>query len=224
MAVKDLTSTKSVMLMIGLSRQLAALLCVFTFAWQIFIDSQNIENDSLWILLLHFVYFQLPLRSRALSFFHPISFVGAIVTPICYLTLIYYKESIFREQMEQWDITWAGIIIRSITIYLLPLIFHCVDILSNQSQLILSYQTKPRKFQYFWSLTSFFLFGMIHEFFFSDTREEGGIESNGILSFPYVKKCITIILSIFANLILYLIIYKKAYPIRWGRKKSSMSE
>mmetsp|Transcript_23448 Transcript_23448/g.23646 ORF Transcript_23448/g.23646 Transcript_23448/m.23646 type:complete len:217 (-) Transcript_23448:97-747(-) len=192
-------------------RQIAALIFAITFAWEIFRDQQNLESFTLWAVALHFVYFQLPLKSRALAFFHPISFVGALCKPIKLIFLLYHKQDLFQTQMELWEITWTSVILRCMLIYGFPLLSHSLDLSVNQSYLIQSYQTKPKKFQIIWSFSSFFLFGLVFDFFVPSNYEDQDLEGITPLSFSRQKKILILAVSSIAFGILYSVVLRKAY-------------
>ena len=121
-----------------------------TFVWELYRDfDSGIQDFALWTLILHFLYFQLPLKSRALAFFHPLSFCGSIVIPSIYVYKLIKNPNYEVEHMNSWDLPWSSIVTRSLVFNLAPLVFHAIDITSNQDILISAYQLKPQKAQYF---------------------------------------------------------------------------
>lgn len=194
-------------------RQLAALIFAIAFAWEIFRDQLNLECFTTWVLALHFIYFQLPLKSRALSFFHPISFFGAFCKAIELWIHLLYKLNYIQSQVEVFEISLGAVIIRTGLIYLVPLSCHLIDVTNNSAYIILSYQTKPKKFQYIWSSLSFLAFGFIFDFFYpSNTSDDQDVQGITPLTFSRLKKLTSFIGSVFAFLVLFVLILKKAYP------------
>lgn len=47
--------------------------------WDVYHRAKVVEDFAVCALLIHFVYFQLPLKSAALAFLHPPSFCASIV-------------------------------------------------------------------------------------------------------------------------------------------------
>ena len=157
-------STRSI-----ISNALGALL-----VWDLYRDWTRIQDFCLWALIAHFLYFQLPLKSRsvehslqsspilnlsnftclmlssmtscrALAFLHPVSFTGAIVIPALYIYTLIIYPSYEVERMNKWEMTWEATICRSCMFYLAPLVGHALDISAHQHNLIVSYQSKPEK-------------------------------------------------------------------------------
>jgi hypothetical protein len=121
-------------------------------------DIEGVRQFSLWNLALHFIYFQLPLKSRALPFFHPVSFIGALAIPMIYGYRLYCKPTYEIDYAEQSDLLWNTILFRSFLINFAPMIFHVLDITTNQDRIIIFYQAKSEKGQIIWSMLGFLLF------------------------------------------------------------------
>eukprot|EP01041_Mallomonas_annulata_P010248 gene10248-21379_t len=201
-----------------LIRQLAASIFAITIAWDIFRDQQNYEEFPLWVLALHFIYFQLPLKSRAIAFFHPISFSGALAIPICYYHLLLCKPNVEKDHMDIWEISWTSIVIRSAFIYGTPLICHIIDMITNQTHLITSYQTKPKKFQYAMALLSLVMFDLIHGLLYPNIDDQQ-LQGVTALVFSRQRRFIVIFSSLLSFFILYVIILRKAYPRRTNSRR-----
>lgn len=200
-------------------RQCAALMCATTLAWDYFRAPEVIELFSFWSLGLHFVYFQLPLRSRALAFFHSSSFVAANVMLASYLFLLMSKPSLELDRMEQWDVTYGTIIVRAFLINALPLLFHSLDVTFNQDYIISSYQTKPKKVMVTWAFASYCLLGIIFDLCCPDSEEYNNFPGIERKDFLMRSRMISLIVTIFAVSILYSTILRRAYP-RKSRSKS----
>lgn len=192
-------------------RQTAAVCCAATLAWDYCRDSEVLGMFSIWALALHFVYFQLPLSSRALAYFQPASFIGANVVPLSYLYLLFWKPNFEFDHVEQWDLPLSTVIIRCVFVYFAPLFFHALDITVNQAHLITSFQTKPKKFMLLWSFFAFGLLGLIFEF--SCPESEELIALNGIPSklFIWRSKVISTLASLFAYFLLYMLILRRSF-------------
>lgn len=194
-------------------RQIAALLCVGTLAWDFSRDAALFDNFSLWALALHFVYFQLPLNSRALAYLHPTSFIGATLIPVMYGHLLFWSPMLEINHMEVWDISWSTVVIRACLVNFAPLLFHTLDITSNQANLINLYKTKPQNFMYVWSLISFACFGFIFELSYPETEETNDLF--GITRDEFIRrnKLLSLCCLVFSYYILYLLIIRRAYHI-----------
>eukprot|EP01038_Epipyxis_sp_PR26KG_P008535 gene8535-11535_t len=193
-------------------RQFAALCCAGTLAWEYNRDYTNIPKSfSCWILIIHFIYFQLPLKSRALSLIHSISFIGANIIPVLYAYLLFWNPILEISHMEEWDIAWNTVVTRSFFINIAPLIFHVLDITSNQDNLIFSYKTKPKKFIMIWSMIALPLMGIVYEFAFPESDEVSSLIGIKADDFFTINKLISMIVLGFAYTILYLLIFRKSY-------------
>jgi hypothetical protein len=81
-------------------RKIAALACAVTLAWEYLKDSSQLfESLSLWTLVIHFAYFQLPFSSKVLPYLHTWSFIGAAVTPLMNGLLLLWHPLL--EHMEE---------------------------------------------------------------------------------------------------------------------------
>lgn len=190
-------------------RQTGAVLCIGTLAWDYCRDNSTIEEFSNWALFLHFLYFQLPLKSRALAFIHPTSFIGANLIPAMYIYLLLWKPSLEVDHMELWDVNWSTVVTRSVLINFTPLVFHSLDITTNQSNLINSYKTKAKKPMYIWSIISFPIIGFIYEFTYPESEDIKDLEDTNI--FLKWNKVIALIALLFSFSILYFLIFKRSY-------------
>ena len=193
-------------------RQCAALMCATTLAWDYFRAPEVFELFSFWSLGLHFVYFQLPLKSRALAFFHSSSFVAANVMLASYLYLLMNKPSLELDRMETWDVTYGTIVVRAFLIHALPLLFHSLDITFNQDYIISSYHTKPKKVIAVWSFISYFILGIIFDLTYPESEETSNIPGMERNEFLWRSRIISFIATIFAVSILYSTILRRAFP------------
>jgi hypothetical protein len=193
-------------------RQAAALSCAFTLAWDYRRDPDVLGLFSVWTLGLHFIYFQLPLKSRALAYLHAISFTACGVMLPLYCHLLMWKPSLETDRMELWDVSFSTIVTRSGLIYFAPVLFHALDVSFNQMTLIASYQMKPRKLMYGWSLASFAVFGLIYNMVYPESEETNNIP--GIDSRDFLLRCriLSILSTGFTFTLLYSLILRRAYP------------
>jgi len=130
-------------------RQTSALVLVSTLVWDMFREKSRYDDTELatWTLAINFIYFQLPLKSRALAFFHPVAFISSMVTPAAYLFLLYCNPNYERLRMDDWGLSWAVMLARALFVYASPLLFHALDINTIAPKLIFAYQAKSKKFQ-----------------------------------------------------------------------------
>jgi hypothetical protein len=174
----------------------------------------------------------LPFKSRALAYFHPISFTGITITitithynyslhlqlqlllgsfviPSSYAYLLVCKPSIEEDHMIQWDLSKNVIWTRSFLIHLAPFLFHILDINANQDKLISIYKAKSKNTIILWSIIAYALFGVIYSLIYPDNEEIK--ELQGITTSQYLlsDKLISLLASIFAFLLLYMMILRK---------------
>lgn len=194
--------------------QVAALLCAGTLAWDYFRDPDVVGNFPVWVLAIHFVYFQLPLKSQALAYLHPVSFVGACLVPIMYLVMWYWSPVLEVQHMELWDVAWSTVIIRALLINAAPLLFHALDLIFNQTNLINAYKTKPQKVILLWAICSFPLLGFVFEILFpesEETRELVGITREEFLRQIKIVCFVPLMLSV---AVLYALVLHRAFSLR----------
>ena len=202
-------------------RQFAALTCAITLAWDYFRAPEVLELFSVWALGLHFIYFQLPMKSRAFAYVHSCSFIAAAVGVALYCHLFLWKPSIETDRMELWDVTFSTIVTRACLLHFSPVVFHALDVSVNQHQIISAYEKKPRKIMYIWSLISFGLLGIIYNIVYPESEEYSNIA--GIDSRDFLLRCrvITLIATTIGFTILWSLILRRAYPIRRHRSRSN---
>ena len=195
-------------------RQSAALMCAGMLAWDYFRDPGIIGNFSFWALAVHFMYFQLPLRSRALAYLHPTSFIGACLMPIMYGFLLYWTPRLELNHVELWDVAWSTVVARAIIINVAPLLFHVLDIITNQANVVNSYKTKPKKIMMFWSLGSFAALGFIFELTFPESDETSDLTGIDRDEFMRQNKIICLFALVVSFVVLYRLIFRRAYHQR----------
>lgn len=196
-------------------RTIGAYCCAGTLAWDYYRSYKDYSFDSLssfaiWTLFIHFIYFQLPLKSRALAYFHPVSFTGSIVCPVSYAYLLVCKPSIEEDHMNQWDLTKNVIWTRSFLIHLAPFLFHILDINANQVTLINIYKMKSKNTIILWSLIAYGIFGLIYLLVYPDNEDIMGLQGITTRDYLWGDKAISLLASIFAFLLLYMMILRKA--------------
>jgi hypothetical protein len=198
-------------------RQIAALTFALTLAWDYFRAPEVLGLFSIWSLGLHFIYFQLPLRSRALAYFQATSFVGANVMLASYSNLLLCKPTLESDHMEQWDMQYSTMVVRAFLINVAPLMFHALDVTANQATLIASYQNKPRALITSWAFFSFGVLSVIYEFSFPDSEEVMSVSPEG--GHLMRSRIITFAVTIFAFMLLYMLVIRRAFPY-YQRKRS----
>lgn len=213
-------------------RQFAAILFASTLALEIMRISNDIDiplNSNIntlsnimnmfykWILMIHFIYFQLPIQSRFLPFAHSLSFVAANCIPMSYLLLLSCKPNIEQEHMDEWELSWQVIIIRLLVIYILPIIFHALDLVSNQHILIISYSEMTKQTAIIWTSISFGILYLLYELFigFESDPDFLNMKINiSFLVFMRIHKIIMIIGNIFAYIILHFLIFRHSFNVK----------
>lgn len=202
------------------TRQFAALSCAITLAWDYFRAPEVLELFSVWALGLHFIYFQLPMKSRAFAYVHACSFIAAGVGIALYCHLFMWKPSIETDRMELWDVTFNTIVTRAVLIHFAPIVFHALDVSFNQHQIITSYQTKPRKVMHIWAFTSFGMLGIIYNFIYPESEETSNIPGIDSRDFLLRSRVVSLIATILSFSILWSLVLRRAYPNRRSRSRS----
>ena len=192
-------------------RQTASFMCAGTLAWDYYRDPSVLESFSLWALALHFIYFQLPLKSRAIAYFHPTSLIGAGVMPLMYAYLLFWNPGLELRNMEEWDLSLSTITARSFLIHVAPLLFHTLDITINQEYLISSYRSKPSRIIMAWSVVSFPLLGLLFELTYPETPETTNLVGITREEFLYRSKVLGFFGVAFSFCTLYLLVICRAY-------------
>ena len=183
--------------------------------WDLYRDFQEgIKKLSIWALMIHFLYFQLPLKSKAVAFFHPISFSASVVIPALYAYILVCKPSYELDHVDMWDLSWRTIVCRSFLIHFVPLIFHTLDVTKNQEILINAYRMKPRKLQEFLAYFGYCIFEIIFEFTITETEDLPGISKR---DFSQKTKIISVACSFFSSYVLYLLILQRAFSEHYGK-------
>jgi hypothetical protein len=205
-------------------RQVAAFLCAGTLAWDYFRDPGVLGNFAFWTLGSHFAYFQLPLRSQALPYLHPISFIGACLIPVMYLLLWFWSPSLEVLHMEYWDVSWSTVILRALLINLSPLLFHVFDVAANQTHIINAYKSKPKKLGLIWSFCSFPCLGLLFELFFPESEELNDLQGIDREEFMKQNRFVCFIGLLIAFSALYALILSKATQNRPGNVVNNIRE
>lgn len=206
-------------------RQMAALICAGTLAWDYFRDPEVIGNFALWTLAIHFTYFQLPFKSRALAYIQPVSFIGACLVPIMYIHLWYWNPMLEIKHVETWEVAFSTVAIRAVLVNFLPIVFHILDIMINRTQIIHGFKLKPKKLMLFWSLFSFPMLGLLFELMFPESEETS--ELVGISRDDFMRQnhyvCLVSLIPSFVSL--YLAVLRPAHmhqPAAGSRENSSL--
>lgn len=153
-------------------RRLAAVCFAATLAWDYSARYDYVFGYfSTWSLLLQFIYFQLPNKSRALAFIHSIAFICSTTVPLHYLYALLWDPFIEVNRATDWEVSYSTVIIRSILVHFVPMFFHAVDITTNQALLITTYQWHPRRLMVLWSISSYFLYSFVYDFVNSDNSK-----------------------------------------------------
>ena len=112
-------------------RQVCALVFAFWLCFDVCNQSSVIWNVSSFHLAIHFIYFQLPVKSRALTLFHPLSIVAACVSLAEYLALLQFRPDIEQLRIDEIDglaggreLALGGVLIH----HVLPIFLHFVDL------------------------------------------------------------------------------------------------
>ena len=93
------------------------------------------------------------------------------------------------------------------------MLFHTLDIASNQANLINSYKTKRPRVLLLWSFISLPLFGFVYEFTFpdnSETMDTDGIDRNDFLK---INKVLSLGAMLFTFSLLYFLILRRAFRV-----------
>lgn len=192
-------------------RQTSALILVSALVWDTFREKEQFTSElASWTVAANFIYFQLPLKSRALAFFHPLAFVSSIVTPACYVFHCYLNPQYEKLRMDDWGVKWGVMLMRGLLFYALPLFFHAIDISAIRSKLIFAYQGKSRKLQIAWCILGFFCMDLAHQFMASSGGGEGLLTGGGDDFLLMINvKIIAVSLAFFVQ---YMLILRWAFP------------
>lgn len=193
-----------------LIRKVASLSCAVALAWD-YVRDPNFEDFSLWLLCIQFIYFQLPLKSKALPFLHTIAFIGATISPVMYGHQLLWKPQLETSKLESWNISWSTIVLRSFAIHIAPLIFHILDSTANQFTLVHSYERKSPKLMYIWTFASLITLGFAYEFSYPDAEDVGDLRGISTYEFLSRNKIASGLGFMFSFLVLYLLILRRAY-------------
>ena len=112
--------------------------------------------------------------------------------------------------MNQWDLTKNVIWTRSFLIHLAPFLFHILDINANQVTLINIYKMKSKNTIILWSLIAYGIFGLIYLLVYPDNEDIMGLQGITTRDYLWGDKVISLLASLFAFLLLYMMILRKA--------------
>jgi hypothetical protein len=144
-------------------RQTAAICFIATLSWDYCRAPEVLSYFSSWSLFIQFIYFQLPIKSRALAYAHSIAFICANTLPLHYLYMLLWNPQLELNHADSWDISYTTVIIRTILIHFAPVLFHAIDVNIHQQQLIVSYHTKSRRLMILWTLLSYAVLCSVYE-------------------------------------------------------------
>lgn len=201
-----------------------ALLLAATLAWEYLRDSNAISSIAVWMLLLHFAYFQLPSKSRASAYFHSISFIGAFSVPALYLYLLYYRPNMEEENMESWNITWDEALLRTFLIHFSPFLCHTADIISNRDLIVQQYRLKPRRLMYVFPAVAFSILTFVHEFSFPEPDEATILDGDAREKYLQSNNIISFLSLVCAHAVLYQMILKRAFDSNAAAFNSNATE
>lgn len=198
---------------ISTARQYAALLLAATLAMDYFRDAATFTTFANWVLVLHFFYFQLPLRSTALAYFHAVSFIGAFSIPPLYVYMLIRHPSLEAEHQEMWSVEWSSVVVRSFFVNIAPLLFHIIDLYLHISSIRHSYQTRPQKLILAWPLLSFVSLSVLYDFTCPDNEDTEALERTTIEEFSRMNKLITLLTISLSYGALYAFVLSKRHHV-----------
>jgi hypothetical protein len=199
-------------------RQLFSVVLCVILAWDVFrVSEMYIPHEMeivTWTMLMNFIYFQLPLKSRALAFFHPLAFSTSIVSPVSYIFLLYCNPRFEYARLDDWGLTFNAVVIRSCLVYGVPIILQAIDIGTIQGLLITAYQNKIRQVQIAWTMSAYFVIDMLHAFIYPDRYNKINLGISDTSAWHlFTVKIATASLAFF---LLYLFILRYAYGRQVG--------
>ncbi len=152
-------------------RYVAALTSAVLLATDYYRNPFIFTSFSIWILILHFIYFQLPLKSKAMAYFHGVSFIASIVTPCMYVYLLYFHSSIEQEHMEEWNLPPTTIYLRTAAIYVAPIVYHTIEISTCSPIIVASYRNKNLSLVALWTFAFLATLSVVYEFTFPESDD-----------------------------------------------------
>jgi hypothetical protein len=195
-------------------RQSAAFICAGMLAWDYFRDPDVVGNFSLWALAVHFIYFQLPIKSRALAYMHATSFIGSCLVPVMYGVLLYWNPTLEHNHMVVWDVAWSTVVTRSTLIYFAPLSFHLVDVYFHRQNVIHAYRMKPQSIMFMWSFASFAGLGFFFELVFPESEETNDLQGIDRDTFLHYNRTICFFWLLLSVFLLYKLVLRDAYAVK----------
>lgn len=157
-------------------RKFAAVSSAVLLATDYYRDPAIFSSFSMWTLILHFIYFQLPVKSRALAYFHGISFVASLTTPCTYLYLLHFRPSLEEEHMHAWQLPSTMIYLRTAAVYIAPLCYHLVEQSLYPEALLASYRYKSLSIIGLWTVACLSTLSFVYEFTFPDSDETESLQ------------------------------------------------
>eukprot|EP01039_Chlorochromonas_danica_P005120 gene5120-5626_t len=202
-------------------RKWVALIAVLTFAWDYYRDLTTFSSFALWALVLQFFYFQLPLHSRAIPYFHSITFIAAFIIPASYLFLLLWKPSLEQQHMEMWSLHWTDVLIRSFLVHFLPLIFHLLEVGFHNDELVRAYRPRAKQVMIVWPLLAVPVLSIICEFTFPTTEDTEDLPESYQEEFWRENKLV----SLCALAVAYALLWKTVlYPAYYSHRNSKVSK
>ena len=200
-------------------RSIAAILFASTLAWDYVRSSETaLGNFSSWSLFLQFIYFQLPLKSRALCLVHALAFITAVSGLLNYVYRLLLDPQLETNNAIKWDIVYNTVILRAVLVNFAPTFVHILDVTTNQNQIISSYQGKSRRVMILWCLISpmllMFLFEIITSITMSERDEESlynNSKDEGFVPFLSNARLVSLVSFLFAFFLLTMLVLRSAY-------------
>lgn len=192
-------------------RKWAALLAAGTLAWDYYRDQATFTSFSHWALLLHFVYFQLPLRSIARAYLHSTSFISAFSIPALYICLLVWKPSLEDQHMELWSMDRTAVFVRAFLINFAPLLLHMLELSFHRPELVRAYSSRPAQVMFIWPLVSFTVLFVAFDFTFPSTEDTEDLGVGATDDLARANKLISLSMLAVAYAALYVTVLHRAY-------------
>lgn len=191
-------------------RRFAALSSAILLATDYYRDPLIFTSFSIWILIIHFLYFQLPLRSKALAYFHGVSFIASILSPCLYVYLLYFHPGLELEHMKSWNLPSYTIYLRTGAIYFAPALYHFMENVLYNQHIIASYRNKSITVIGAWTIAFLFTLSFIYELTFPDTEETESLQGISKEDYFRFQKLIFFSILVLAFALYYQFILREA--------------